>query len=83
MIKHEQIAKKIRLLLYSHPMTFSEVYFRITNSREKNHAYPSSSIRGRISEMKKRGLVEKRGNKHIGFSFGLTDSGKKYRENEL
>ena len=83
MSKYEKISQKIRLLLYAHPMTFSEVYFRITNSREKNHSYPSSSIRGRISEMRKRGLIEKRGNKHIGVSYGLTDNGKRYRENEI
>ena len=83
LIKYENISQKIRLLLYAHPMTFSEVYFRITNSREKNHSYPSSSIRGRISEMRKRGLIEKHGNRHMGFSFGLTDNGKRYRENEI
>ena len=80
--KYEKIAQKIRLLLYAKPMSMSEISFRITNSRETNHGYPSSSIRGRISEMRKRGLIEKRGNKHIGVSYGLTDNGKRYRENE-
>ena len=58
-------------------MSMSEISFRITNTRVTNHGYPSSSIRGRISEMKNRGLVEKT----FG-SFKLTDIGKKYRENE-
>ena len=77
MNKYENIAQKIRLLLYAHPMSMSEIHFRITNSRETNHGYPSSSIRGRISEMKNRGLIEKT----FG-TFKLTDTGKKYRENE-
>ena len=76
--KYEKIAQKIRLLLYAHPMSMSEISFRITNSRETNHGYPSSSIRGRISEMKRRGLVEKT----FG-TFKLTDTGKKYREYEI
>ena len=79
--KYENIAQKIRLLLYAQPMSMSEISYRITNSRITNHGYPSSSIRGRLSEMRKRGLVEKQtrsGKKE----FGLTDTGKKYRENE-
>jgi len=59
-------------------MSMSEISFRITNSRETNHGYPCSSIRGRISEMKRRGLVEKT----FG-TFKLTDTGKRYRENEI
>jgi len=76
--KYEKIAQKIRLLLYAHPMSMSEISFRITDSRETDHGYPSSSIRGRISEMKRRGLVEKT----FG-TFKLTDTGKRYRENEI
>ena len=58
-------------------MSMSEISFRITNTRVTNHGYPSSSIRGRISEMKNRGLIEKT----FG-TFKLTDTGKRYRENE-
>jgi len=76
--KYEKIAQKIRLLLYAKPMSMSEISFRITNSRETNHGYPSSSIRGRISEMKRRGLIVKQSK-----NFQLTDTGKRYRENEL
>ena len=81
-ITYENISQKIRLLLYAHPMAFSEISFRITDKKySKNHGYPSSSIRGRISEMKKRGLVVSTVNKPRLYS--LTPTGRKYRENEL